>query len=133
MPSMADLVVKKNDGTTDVTYIALVPSSGDRVAAQWRQTAASGIPSAGPAAQCTAKSSTNGKVRIVTVDFQYPITVTNSTTGVTSVVDMDRASLTFQVKSDYAQTWHDEAVAQFSNIVKTALLQSVMKAGYSPT
>jgi len=30
MPSMADITVKKNDGTTDVTYTAISAASGDK-------------------------------------------------------------------------------------------------------
>lgn len=36
MPSMANIIIKKADGTTDITYTALTPSSGDKVPAQWR-------------------------------------------------------------------------------------------------
>lgn len=36
MPNMANIVVKKADGTTNFTYTALTASPGDRGFAQWR-------------------------------------------------------------------------------------------------
>lgn len=133
MPSMADITVKKNDGTTNVVYTALVPSAGDKSAAFWRQTAASGIPSAGPSLSVSSKSSVNGKVRIVTIDGSYPITSTNSTTGLTTVVDQDKFHAEFQLKSEFAQANHDEHVAQMVNLLASTLLQAAIKSGFAPT
>lgn len=41
MPNMANITVKKADGTTDVVYTALTPSAGDKTSARWSLTASS--------------------------------------------------------------------------------------------
>lgn len=35
MPQMANITVKKADGTTDVVYTALTPAGGDNSPARW--------------------------------------------------------------------------------------------------
>lgn len=131
MPQMADIVVKKHDGTTDVTYSKLVPSAGDKSPALWRQTSASGIPSAGPTLSISSKSSVNRKVRIVEGEVLFPITVTDSGNGVTTVVDRDKFTFSLQLKSDYAQTLHDEAVAQSVNLIASTLVREILASGYA--
>jgi len=36
MPTMGNIVVKKADGTTDITYSSVVPSAGDTSPAIWQ-------------------------------------------------------------------------------------------------
>lgn len=131
MPNMADIVVKKYDGTTDVTFAKLTPSAGDKSPAVWRQPVVSGIPNAAPVCTITSKSSVNKQVRIVEGEVLYPITVTNSTTGVTTVVDRDKFTFSFQLKTNYAQAWHDEAAAQSVNVLASTLVREILKSGYS--
>lgn len=128
---MADIVVKKFDGTTDVTFAKLTPSAGDKSPAVWRQSVASGIPNAAPVCTVTSKSSVNKQVRIVEGEILFPITATNSTTGVTTVVDRDKFTFSFQLKANYAQTWHDEAATQAANVVASALMREILREGYS--
>lgn len=37
MPTMANITVKKADGTTDIVFDAIAGSGGDTSAARWRQ------------------------------------------------------------------------------------------------
>ena len=131
MPNMADIVVKKYDGTTDVTFKGLISSAGDKIPALWKQ-GVSEVPSANPTLTVTSKSSVNKKVRIVEGELVFPITVTNSATGVTSVVDRDVWSFTGQLKQDYPQTWHNESSAQFANVLASAIIRAVLASGYAP-
>jgi transcriptional regulator of met regulon len=43
MPAMANITVKKADDTTDVIYVAISPSAGDKVPAIWQVTASQPI------------------------------------------------------------------------------------------
>jgi len=60
MPSMANITVKKNDGTTDATYTALTPSAGDKVSAQWRNNSQSTIAANRAAYALKAERTTSG-------------------------------------------------------------------------
>jgi hypothetical protein len=133
MPSMADIVVKKADGTTDVTFNALAPSSGDTVPSVWRQEAMATQPNL--KATCSLRAGWNGPrdARRVQMDFVYPFTATDTTTGLTSVI----ARIPIQVVATVPQLVTDavisEAVAQCGNILDHALIQSCFKAGYAAT
>lgn len=133
MPSMADLVVKKADGTTNVTFNALTPSSGDTVPAVWRQEAMATQPNL--KATASLRTGWNGPrdARRAQLDFSYPFVATDTTTGLTSVV----ARIPIQVTATIPQLVTDaiisEAVAQAGNIFAAALVQSAVKAGYAPT
>lgn len=131
MPQMADIVVKKYDNTTDVTFLGLVSAAGDKIPAVWKQSV-SDIPSANPTLSITTKSSVNKKVRIITGELVFPITATNSATGVTSIVDRDVWTFTGQLKQDYPQVWHNESSAQFANVLASTIVRQVLASGYAP-
>jgi hypothetical protein len=133
MPTMADIVVKKADGTTNVTFAALNPSSGDTVSALWRQETMG--TAAGLRATFSSRSQWNGPrtARRVESQFQYPFTVTDSTTGVTSVLARVPISISITVPVDVPDTVVAEAVAQGMNLQVSTLMQSVYKAGFAPT
>jgi hypothetical protein len=133
MPSMADMVVKKADNTTDVTFVALNPSSGDTVPAYWRQEAMGA--SAGLRATCQVRSQWNGNrsARRVEGTFQYPWTVTDTTTSVTSVAARVPISFVATIPVEIPDTVINEACAQFGNILDHTLMQSVLRAGFAPT
>lgn len=133
MPSMADMTVKKADNATDVIFVGLNPSSGDTVPAYWRQEAMGA--SAGLRATLQLRSQWNGNrtARRVEGTFQYPWTVTDSTTGVTSVAGRVPISFTVTVPVDMPDTSVAEACAQWGNLMDHALIQSCLKAGFAPT
>jgi hypothetical protein len=133
MPSMADLSVKKADGTTVVVYNALAPSSGDRTAAQFRQEAASPIAANRPTFTVSSKASANGKARIVEYNYLYPATYTDTSTGITSVLASVKASGSFIFSKDISDDVLSEAAAQMSNVLTSTLIQSVLKSGYAPS
>jgi hypothetical protein len=61
MPSQANIVVKKNDGTTDITYTAVQPSSGDGVQAIWKSQTVGTAPVHQPELRCSTRSQ-SGKI-----------------------------------------------------------------------
>jgi hypothetical protein len=130
---MADIVVKKADDTTNVTYNALSPSSGDTVPSVWRQEAMATQPNL--KATCSLRASWNGPrdARRIQMDFMYPFTATDSTTGLTSVVARIPIQVTATVPQLVTDTVISEAVAQCGNLLDAALIQSCFKAGYAAT
>lgn len=131
MPSMADITVKKNDGTTDIVWTAVAASSGLSVPANWQSQSVGTAQSHRPDLRLSAKDS--GKNRVMRATFVYPMTYTNSTTGLTQVADRITADLTFSVPKVLTQTNIDEAVSQYANLLKSTLVQACLKAQVAPT
>lgn len=133
MPNMADLTIKKADGTTDVTYVALTPSGGDRIAAQWRVEAIGAVAGNRPVFTISAKSSADKQARIIEGKLSYPETFTDSTTGIVSTRLRETYAFTAIVRQDAADATTAEFAAHAANLVKHTLIQSVIKTGYAPT
>jgi hypothetical protein len=133
MPAMADLVVKKDDGVTNVTYVALNPSSGDSVPAFWRFEAMG--TQADLRATMSLRAQWNGPrtARRVEGTFQYPHVSTDTTTGLTSVVSRVPISYSATVPANIPDTAVAEAVSQFANIMAATLIKACCKAGFAPT
>lgn len=133
MPALANITVKKNDGTTDITYTGVVPSSGDGTPAVWRSATVGTAPAHQPELRVSAREGGNGKNRVVRVTYQYPQIATNSTTGVTTVIEKAALSVELTVPKNMAQTVIDEFASQGANLLASALLKDVAKSGYAPS
>lgn len=134
MPAMADITVKKNDGTTDIVYVAKSPSAGDSSPAAWRSDAA-GAAYAGLKPEFRFLSKWNGArtVRRCDVVGVFPSTVVNTTTGVTEAIGKVVFEGSFAIPQMIPQADIDEAVSQLSNMFSSVLMRSCFKAGFAPT
>lgn len=132
MPNMADIAVKKADGTTDVTYVALSPSAGDKTPAQWRVEALGTVPGNRPHFQVSSKFSADRQARIVEGKLMYPETFTDSTTGLVSTRLRETFQFTSIIRQDASDVTTSEMVAQAANLIKSSLIQSVLKTGFAP-
>lgn len=133
MPQAADIVVKKNDGATNITYTVVSPASGSNPAI-WKSQSVGTAQAHQPELRLLARDSGKGNTKRANHGtYRYPQIATNSTTGVTSIVG--NASGTFEFSFDKSMTQSDinEAAAQFGNLIAAALIQSCMKTGYSAT
>lgn len=132
MPALADIVVKKNDGTTNITWSGVVPSSGDNSPAVWRSQTVGTAPAHQP--QLTIRSRYNGPrtARRVEGEVVYPTLVTGSD-GKISVSDRAIISFSAVVPQGMATADINEAIAQGTNLVASSLLVSTLKAGFAPT
>jgi hypothetical protein len=74
MPSMADIIVKKNDGTTNITFTAMVASAGDKSQAIWRSTTVGTAAAHQPELRMTSRANGTGTARRVDLHFSYPST-----------------------------------------------------------
>lgn len=132
MPSMANLTVKKNDGTTDVIYTAESPASGDRSPAIWRNNTVGSAAGHRPELRMTARSNALGTARRLDVSFVWKQTATDSTTGLTKVVNMIPFALTAPIPADMPATDVNEAVSQFFNCLNSATVKDAFKTGFAP-
>lgn len=133
MPTMANVTVKKADGTTDIVYTALTPSSGDKVAAQWRSETAGLSAALRPTFEMQTQWNGPRTARRVLISGQYPHTVTDSTTSTTTVKARIPFSATFAIPAEIPDTAVAEAVSQLSNLMSNTLVRDSIKIGYAPT
>ncbi len=133
MPSMANITVKKADGTTDVVYTQLTPSAGDKVPAQWRVESIGTVAGNRPTYSVTSRYTADKKARIVEGKLTYPETFTDSTTGIISVRNREVYSHSSIVHLDVADSVVAELAAQGANLQKSVLIQDVLKSGFAPT
>lgn len=131
MPSMANITVKADNGTTDVVYTALTPSAGDSVAAQWRVDAASTKPAFRPSVEMRSQYNGPRSARRVNVRAKYPVVETVN--GADTLVGTIPVEFTMTLPLGVADTATAEAVSQFGNLLVSSLIRSSIKAGFSPT
>lgn len=132
MPNMADIIIKKADGTTDITYTALAPAGGDNTPATWRCESIGTVAGNRPVLTVTSKGSRDRLARIVDMKLMYPEVFTDSTTGIVSVRLREAFSFNGIVRVDALDATTNEATAQAGNLFKSALIQSVFKTGFAP-
>jgi len=133
MPTMANITVKKADGTTDIVYTALTPSAGDKGAAQWRVESIGVVAGNRPVFQVMTRASQDKGARIIEGKLVYPETFTDSTTGLISTKNRELFSFSAITHMNASDSAIAELAAQAANLVKSTLIQDVLKTGYAPT
>lgn len=129
MPTMADIVVKKADGTTNVTYVAKVASAGDKTPASWSQDAASAYRNQRPTLSISSQSNAPKTARRVQGTFKYP--VLRTVDGVVVVAHEIPMSYTAAIPTAVTDAEADEAAAQFGNLLAATLVRAINSTGYS--
>lgn len=130
---MGNIVVKKADGTTDVTYFGVAMSGGDNIPAIYRNTVTG--PTLDTQAVCSVVGKQSGnrrENRRVTIQTLYPYVVTDTNTGITRKVRDIPVKTEIMLAGDIPQSVIDEAAAQHANLVKSLPLQASLKSGYAP-
>lgn len=131
MPTMANITVKKNDGTTDIIYTGQSPSSGDGVPAVWKATSVGTAQSHQPEFRLAAREGSKGAKRNLRSTYQYPSIATNSTTGLTSVYDRATFDGNWSIPKGMPTADVNEFVSQVANLLVATLIKDCVKAGYS--
>jgi hypothetical protein len=133
MPNMADITVKKADGTTNVVYVAATPSAGDKSPAVWTQNAFSGTLSHCPRFEFQTQDNGAGSIRQARSKFSYPIFYTDTTTSQEVLLKSLGFDGIFYMPKELTTTQWNEAWAQLGNLLCSTLVRSAVQAGYSPT
>lgn len=131
MPSAANITVKKNDGTTDITYTSQVPASGDGTPAVWKSQTIGSAASHQPEFRLVSREASQGTKRALRSTFVYPQIATNSTTSLTSVVERAVASTDWTIPKNMSATDVNEFVSQYANLLASTLIKSCAKEGYA--
>lgn len=129
MAQIANITVKKANGTTDVVYTALQGSAGDKLPAQWRSETASVYRANRPT--LSVKTFWNGPrtARKVLVECQFPIErVVN---GEPVVVHRVPGELHILVPQGLTDTEVQEAVHQELNLFSSTIVRNQIVSGYA--
>lgn len=133
MAAIADLVILKNDGTTNVTWTGDSGSAGDRIPARYSSKSVSAIPAFQPKMAVATEGNGDGSVRRVKINLIYPYTVTDSTTNQTTEVSRCGYRGEWSIPQDVPQSVVDEFAAQVANLMDHATLVGVVKVQQAPT
>lgn len=131
MPNATNLVVKKADGTTDITYSVISPAAGDKSPALFRVENASPIIGARPSFRMEAQTNSAKTARVVTSRSTHPFAVTDAQGRVT-VVNQVLVETRVVLPNDVPDTIHQEAVAQHANLQKNSLVITCNQSGTAP-
>lgn len=132
MPTIANITVKKYDGTTDVVYTVVSASGGDSSPASWRNNTIGTAAGQRPEFRIASRSNGDKTARRLDGSYSYPGLVTG-TDGIVRV--SDRFNLTFSgvVPLGMLDTDIQEAAAQCLNLLASTLIKSSVITGFAPT
>lgn len=127
---MPNLVVKKKDGTTDVSFVLKRLASG-AVPGLYSNDAAAAVPAHRPTLTVAERASggRNGAQKAtIIVSFPY----TQVIDGRDAVAALIPFRIEVPVPSQVPEAFMQEAAAQVANLLKTAELQAVLSTGFAP-
>lgn len=135
MPTMANIVVKKFDGTTDITYDALSGSGGDGSPAVWRQDtgAASGLPvGLRKLFKLWTLWNSPKTARQMKFNIIMPYAVQDSTTTLYSAKDRVVFDGIVTIPQGIPASEINEAIYQGLNLLGSLLVKQSGAAGFAP-
>lgn len=126
MAAISNIVVKKNDNATDVTYSAIEGRSGDNPA-RWKAPALGATPVTQPELRIGSRLVPGSERGKVVATFMYPYSVVDSTTGVTTVRSKELFRLEYTGDMEIPQAVRDEGVSQGMNLLGSAHFKQQLK------
>lgn len=131
MPTIANITVKKADGTTDVVYMATAASAGDSSPAVFRNNTVGTTVAERPTLLVRSTDNGSRTARRLRVDYSWPIVATDA--GGNKVVAgrmSGEASVLIPQNQDAAVI--AEQAAQFGNLIGSALIKASFNDGFAP-
>lgn len=127
MPNMADVTIKKANGSTDITYSQKTPSAGDGGQALWRSDTVGTSAAARPVATCVASWNGPRTARKVNQKFTYPVFDGTGAVVGQAIFEVNATIPVSMIDADVAEFAH-----QATNFNASALLKSVYQTGFAP-
>lgn len=128
MPS--NIVVKKADGTTDVTYTAVAGASGDSPAV-FRSATQGTVVAEQPSLLIRSQDNSARTARRITCDFSWPV-MAQDAGGNKVVAGRANGSCTLLVPLNQPASVIAEQAAQYSNLIGSAVVKAAFTTGYAP-
>jgi len=132
MPTMANITVKKDDNTTDVTYTAVVAAGGDKSPAIWRDNAFGGTSGQRPEFRVSSRSNGDGTARRIDLNFTYPSLYTDTTTCLTNVSARANFQASAVIPANMPDAFAAEFGAQIGNLIAASLIEDCLTTGFAP-
>lgn len=130
MPNMADIVIKKADNVTNVTYSAVTPSAGDRSPAVWRSNSSATLRGNRATLSLDARSNGTGTARRVHAAARFHVVRTID--GVEVIAHTVPMELTAVIPEGLTDAEVSEAVEQEINLLSSVLVRQSIAIGYAP-
>lgn len=134
MPTLANITVKKNDGTTDIIYTAQAGAGGDKIPAIWKAPVVTNgtAPSHAPEFQLMAQGNAAKTARRLIGKLSYPSVSLDSATSIASVKNRALVEINGVFPVDMPQSHIDEAVSQACNLFVSTQVKDSLKQGFAP-
>lgn len=131
MPTLANITVKKFDGTTDVIYTAVAGAAGDNNPALFRNNTVGTTLAQRPTLLVKSKDNGPRTGRRVSVDFSWPTTTVDAG-GNVSVNGRMAGTASVLVPQNQTTETINEQCAQFANLLASALIKASFIEGHAP-
>lgn len=131
MPTLGNITIKKADGTTDVTYVAVSGAAGDGTPAIFRNPTVGATRAEFPS--LLVKASDNGPrtARRVRVDFSWPIPATDAG-GNTVIAGRMSGECSVLIPQNQTPAVIQEQAFQFGNLLGSVLMKQCFAEGAAP-
>lgn len=117
MPNLANITVKKNDGTSDQVYTGIRPAAGDQPAV-FRNLSVGVSVAQQPEVRVRVRDIVRKKepLTVVTKTYNWPRAVSNPSTGQVDIFPGVFRTETLEISKLMDATTRDEAISQFLNL-----------------
>lgn len=130
MAAIANVVVKKTDGTTDVTFTAIAGAASEGQAAVWQNTASSTI--RGLRATLSMKAKLNGTKQARRVDVQSMFPVVRVVSTVDTLIGKIPVDFSVPIPEWATDAEVNEAIDQTINLLASVHVRTHIKSGFAP-
>lgn len=130
MATIADIIVKKADGTTNITYTAIAGSAGDKSPAMWRSDTSATMRSNRDVVSLTCQDNGPKTARRVSAKAVMPVARVVNT--VETVTDKIIGDISIVVPNALTDAEINEKVEQLLNMFACPVFRTAFKAGLVP-
>lgn len=131
MPALANITVKKADGTTDVTYTAVAGAAGDNTPALFRNNTIGTTLAERPTLLIRSLSNGPKTARRINVDYSWPIT-SQDAGGNKTITGRMTGSASCLVPQNQDVAAIAEQAHQFANLIGSAIVKACFNEGFAP-
>lgn len=131
MPQLANITVKKADGTTDVTYTAVAGAAGDKTPAVFRNNTVGTTIAERPSLLISSRDNGPKTGRRVEINFSWPMTTVDAGGNKAITGRMTGACSVLIPQNQDAATILEQAY-QFGNLIGSTLVKATFNDGYAP-
>lgn len=130
MATIADIVIKKADAVTNITFTAVAGSAGDKIPAAWRSETAASYRGNRPVFTMATQDNGSKTARRANLKVVFPLARTVG--GVEAVADKVILDVSILVPNALTDVEIGEAVSQSLNLLGATQIVAAIKAGIAP-